>query len=90
MLNSIYDPLWLAIKANHEATPDVRVQLNFDSMTSPALHTIRQGIKDSKAKDESFDGSRYWLSFVELQPHQGYGFAVKLSRIYKPEKLENI
>jgi hypothetical protein len=87
---SIYDPVWLAIKAAHLKDPTKRVQLNFDPVKNPRLSTLRQGIKDAKAKDETFEGSRYYLDFVELQPRVGYGFAVKLKRIYKPESLENL
>ena len=90
MLNSIYTPLWEIIKSQHFADSRKRVQLKFEGLDRPALATVRQGIKDVKASDLEFDGSRYWLDFVVLQPYDGYGFAVKLKPIYKIEKVENL
>lgn len=88
-----YKPLWEAIRDSYLQKTEHTMpylQIVFPSDTPQSLETIKQGIKDAKAIDASFNGRLYQLSFKPLLPDQGFGFLVRIRQVSLQLKLSDI
>ncbi len=88
-----YQPIWEAIRdAYLQKTEHTMpyLQIVFPADTPQTLETIKQGIKDAKAVDSSFNGRLYQLAFRPLLPDQGFGFLVRVRQVILRHKLSEL